>query len=459
MENATETGMAVFSNSMEIFKTTPEILTTNKNRSAKAVEVGNKIIADWQAAWKIEDENERMEALAVIDERSNNYLVKCGAALKEEKELRSSITQLMDEFKKMFTAAENEIDKGKDGTVPSAVQKHRNEFAKQSAAVTARKQKEAEEKAAKAQEGLDIKASITTWIDNKLIDLLTNKKSKMNNSFNGISLLDFDTKSSQLNLMTLSVTKPELLTQLTEVPGYALRRYNTPAEQQAILDEVFANYNFDSFITKWKKEVFELQQDLISKLPSKKNELLEEKRLAEEAEAARVAAVAAAAEAKTRVQKEAAEKAAADAAAAKAAADAAAAAKALREKQEAEELERKAAEEKLAAEQQVEINKQGEQTMAMFDKEAELAEVVQAPEARQGYEIIITHQAAWVQIFQLWFESEGKNLSIDKIGNTKMDQMKAWAEKHAHKNDVKIESKFMKYEPSYKAVNRKAATA
>ncbi|MBK7883038.1 MAG: hypothetical protein IPJ81_03900 [Chitinophagaceae bacterium] len=60
------------------------------------------------------------------------------------------------------------------------------------------------------------------------------------------------------------------------------------------------------------------------------------------------------------------------------------------------------------------------------------------------------------EIFAMWFEKEGKNLPIDKIGNTKLDQMKAWAEKHAFKTGTKIESKFIKYEESFKAVNRKA---
>ena len=115
------------------------------------------------------------------------------------------------------------------------------------------------------------------------------------------------------------------------------------------------------------------------------------------------------------------------------------------------------AEAKAKADQEAELKKQGDHTMAMFDKEAAIAENIQAPEARQGFEIEILHPAAWVQIFQLWFENQGKNMAIDKIGTTKMDQMKSWAEKHAHKEEVMIESKFLKYVPSFKAVNRKAS--
>ena len=127
-----------------------------------------------------------------------------------------------------------------------------------------------------------------------------------------------------------------------------------------------------------------------------------------------------------------------------------------REEEDAERLRLEEAETRQKAEQQQDLKTQGAQTLALFEKESMIAEAPPTPEVRQGFEIVILHPVAWVQIFQLWFENEGKNLAADKIANTKLDQMKTWAEKHAHKNDVKIESKFLKYEPSFKAVNRKA---
>ncbi|MBK7885520.1 MAG: hypothetical protein IPJ81_18275 [Chitinophagaceae bacterium] len=102
------------------------------------------------------------------------------------------------------------------------------------------------------------------------------------------------------------------------------------------------------------------------------------------------------------------------------------------------------------------LKKQGDATMVMFEQEAATAEIDNRPEARQGYEITVLHPVGFTEIFAMWFEKEGKNLPIDKIGNTKLDQMKAWAEKHAFKTGTKIESKFIKYEESFKAVNRKA---
>ena len=127
-----------------------------------------------------------------------------------------------------------------------------------------------------------------------------------------------------------------------------------------------------------------------------------------------------------------------------------------REEADAIRMQDEAAEARRKAEQDADIKKQGEQTMVMFEQEAAIAETASAAEVRQGYEIVVLHPVGYTQIFQLWFENEGKNLPVDKMGNTKLEQMKSWAEKYALKNDVKIESKFLKYEESFKAVNRKA---
>ena len=127
-----------------------------------------------------------------------------------------------------------------------------------------------------------------------------------------------------------------------------------------------------------------------------------------------------------------------------------------REAEESERLMRESEDQKRQAELDADIKKQGEQTMVMFEQEAAMADTAPAPETRQGYDIQVLHPVGYTQIFAFWFENEGKNLPVDKIGNTKLDQMKSWAEKHAQKVGAKIDSKFLKYEESFKAVNRKA---
>ena len=128
-----------------------------------------------------------------------------------------------------------------------------------------------------------------------------------------------------------------------------------------------------------------------------------------------------------------------------------------REDEENEKLQAEAQKKEDDAALNSSIKKEGEQTMSLFEKEAALAEVNNAADIKQGYDIEVTHPVGYTQIFQLWFQTEGTNLSIEKIGNTKLDQMKAWAEKHALKTSTKIESQFIKYHSIVKALNKKAA--
>jgi hypothetical protein len=126
-----------------------------------------------------------------------------------------------------------------------------------------------------------------------------------------------------------------------------------------------------------------------------------------------------------------------------------------REEEEAAEIARKNEEEQKKAAEKVDIESQGEATMAMFEKEMQVADTNDAGPIREGYEIIIKHPVGYTQIFAFWFERAGKDLAIDKLGNTKLDQMKAWCEKLAFKTNEKITSQFIEYKETFKAVNKK----
>ena len=465
MENVIENNqVAIINNSIEVFRSAPEILKANQERSRKALIVGKSVIDQFDSAWIIEDEDQRLLALTAADERANKYLVNCGAALKEEKEMRAAITQMMDEFKKMFTGAENEIDKSKPNTIPSKVQNWRDQYAEESFNIRERKRKEAERIAAKAKEAIDIKADVSNSYSLQYNNFLLERKKNMTKSFNAITLENFEAKEIALKDVEFKYSFAPSLAG----PGTALHS----VEELNIIINTVLEEKADEYINNYKAEMNLLRDEMIDKLPSKKAELIEAKRLADEAaaaaEAARIAdekrqremARANAAE-KIRLEEEsriAQQKESERLAKVKAEQEAAEAAQKKREEEEAERLKAEAEEAQKQAEQKAEMEKAGAQTMVMFEQEAATADNSSAAEVRQGYEITILHQAAYVQIFQLWFENEGKNMTIDKIGNTKLDQMKAWAEKYAQKTGTKIESKFMKYEDSFKAVNRKATT-
>jgi hypothetical protein len=436
--------VAIIHNSIEIFRSAPEVLKENQLKTQKALAVGGSVLDQWHQAWAIEDETERMEALSKADERSNTYLVNCGNAIKQQKDLRAAITQMMDNFKKMFTEAENEIDKAKPNTIPAKIQNNRDTYAQESFKITERKRQEAEREAAKKKDAIELRSNAEIRLFNKYSEYLLAQKTKIQNSFNAITLADFEDKSVKLKAYTPAL-KPEVIT------GFELGLYSsfhTKDEIAAFITEVTEN-KLDEFTSNYAAELTLLRDDLIDNLPSKKAELDEQKRLNDEAIEAERKANKEKDEAKKKQLQELADKAKADK-------EKAAQEKLDREREDAIRMQNESDAAKKQAEQEADIKKQGEQTMVMFEQEAIIAETASTAEVRQGYEIIVLHPVGYTQVFQLWFENEGKNLPVDKMGNTKLDQMKTWAEKYALKSNVKIDSKFLKYDESFKAVNRKA---
>ena len=393
--------------SLDIIKTGPEILKSNSERKIKALAVGNNIL--------IEIESKGMDAS--LDDRCRNYLANINKASKEIQENRKGITQIMDVLKKMYTTVEAEMDIKRDGTIPNKIQGYRDAYAKQLAEEAEKKRKELERQRLKEEEAINIKIHAEKTVSDRLINALYDFKNTINKVFNAISLTDFDTKEKSLKEMNVAL--PEVTYKKATEYINIQAKYHNADEIQALINQGIEQFDIANFEQRWESEIRELQVGLILKLPSKKNELLEiqkaSKKEKERLEADRLK----------------------------------------REQEEADKLKREQEEAKKKAEEEAEIKKQGEVTMNLFEEQAELAQIEQAPETRQGYEIIVSHPVAYTQIFAYWFEREGKNLGLDQLEKKSLGQMKSFCEKHAHKTGELIESKFIKYEPTYKAINRK----
>jgi len=445
--------VTIIENSLEVLKTGPEILMANQNRKEKAIAVGRNILAT------IQEEGMSPEA----DERANKYLANVSAANKSMKESRAGVTQIMDQLKKMFTEVENDLDVKKAGTIPSQIQGHRDQYAKEVAAEQERKRKQAELEAAKASEAIDIKYQMEANYKEQFTQYLLERKTKMQSGFNAIPLEKFDVLSGKLKELTFSFQFKH------EGPYTSITvKYHSDAELKSFADAVII-VNESQLEEVFLSEMNLLKDELVDKLPSKLSELQEQKRLDDEAkaqaEADRIAEekrqaeiVNANAKEKKRLEAEAAierQKEQERQAEMKKKQDAAAAEQRRREQEESDKMKAEAEEQKRKSDLEAEVKKQGEQTMVMFEQEAAMAESAPAPESRQGYEINVLHPVGYTQIFALFFDKEGKNYPLDKLGNTKLDQMKAYCEKVAHKEGQFIDSKFLKYEETFKAVNRK----
>lgn len=440
--------IAVIDTSIEVFKTAPEILKTNQLRSSKAKSVGEAILAQWNDAWEIKNEDQRMQALSTADERSNKYLTNCAAALKEEKEARAAITQMMDLFRKMFTDAESDLDKSKTGTTTSKVQENRDKYVSESHKIQDRKRKEAEHIANKSKEAVTIKSNVEKSLQNGFSEYLLAKKQKLQSAFNALVLDLFADSAASIRMYEPKLSKDQFGT-IAATTG--LFSYHEKGEVSSIVIAVKEQL-YESFQAKYIEEMTALKREIVDKIPSKHEELKEQKRLADEAVEAKRKADEAAKNAKDKAEaerlKEIADKAERDRL--QAIED-----QKKREEQEQFQIQQQSQQQQQEAEQAIDIKAQGEQTMIMFEQEAAVAETTTTPTSRQGYEITLLHPVGATQVFALWFENEGKNLPVDKILNTKVEQMKTWAEKHAGKTGTKIESKFLKYEETFKAVNKK----
>jgi hypothetical protein len=467
--------LTVIDKSIDIFKGAPDILKAHRSRVQKALAVGLNIVTQWENAFMIEDPEARESALASADERTNKFLVNCGIAKTEMEDSRKAITQLMDVIKKMFTEEENKLDPKKD-TIPAKLQSNRNQYAKEVLDIQERKRKEADLRAAKAKEESDIRVFIRNAITQCLIDFLAKKKLAITNTFNAITMDDFDEKTNGLGNLNCNFPLEQVNSIIKYVMPATIRH-----SQGEVIDfdkEERNNYDYPSFCDQYKVQLTELKESLIDRLPSKRDELLEQKRIADEAVTKRQVELKRAEEAeknrqleiakskneaerkKKELEAEVARKAEAERLAeiereAEERRIKAAREQQLRRDQERQKLALEAEGQRKAADQKAEMEKAAGTTQSLFDQAVETSSIGAAPETRSGFNIVVTHPAGLVELFTFWFQRESVNLSIDEMLNRKLDQMKAYAEKAALKGE-RIESKFLKYEPITKAVNRKA---
>ncbi len=458
----------IISNSIEILKEGPQILQESQIRKDKAIQVGKNILN------AIAETGMNPE----LNERCKTYLININTAQKEIKEKRSGVTQIMDQLKKMYTEVENEIDIKKSGTVPAMIQEKRNEYAKKVAEEQERVRQQLENEHKQKEEAIEIRSKINGFIAQELINFIAAKKQKMTTAFNAITLDDYEIKSAALKGMPVAANLEEVKSLIITAKLPIAFQYHTKEEVISIENECKTNYDWNSFQNKHQQEIQAYKVELADKLPSKLSELQEEKAKAEEAERERQEEIERQRLAEEKRQQEMAaakNKAAKDALELQQKKEREEEEQRLKKLQEQAETERIAAEKekqdreeaekqriineqedaRKKAEEAIEIEKQGAITMNMFEQEAQLAEVVDAPETRQGFEIKVSHAVGYTQLFAFWFEREGKNLGLDKLEKTSLGQIKAWCEKHAHKTDEKISSQFLKYEVTIKAVNRK----
>jgi len=269
MESTTQNNqVAIIQNSLEVLKTGPAILLNNQARKDKALTVGRNILTLIMS----------QGMSAELDERAMKFLANVSTANKEMKEERSAVTQIMDQLKKMYTEVENDLDVKKDGSIPAQIQKHRDQYAKQLAEEAEKRRQEAERQAQKAKEAVDLKFAAENAILNGFTQYLSEKKGKLINAFNTATLGNISEVEAKLSAYTPNY--PQTAHQAIPVKAsYWLHK----AEEAEDIFNIVRSEKYPGFAAQYESEMNAVKADLLSKIPSKLNELNEQRRLAEEA--------------------------------------------------------------------------------------------------------------------------------------------------------------------------------
>jgi septal ring factor EnvC (AmiA/AmiB activator) len=448
----------MFVESLSIFQGAPQVLKENKLSVTGAKAAIQKIYDAYTA------NGNKMNA--ELDAQAKDLLIKINATIKSMNGKRSGFTQLASALSKQFTTLEAELDPTKAGTEANKIQKLRDDWAKFCIEEGERKRKEAQAETEKQKQ----KAELKGWIIQKIGELLANylftQKQAWNNSFNAITLADYDTKAAKLTDAPCA---------FNNTASASILQYNLPFSRLSDEDKTTVQrvtheeYDFTSWIATYNREMAELKQTLIDRLPSKKTELeaaaeaererQQELQRQQEAERHRQETIAKAnAEEKERLEKQAeidrenerkrreqldAEKNRQDEE------------RRQREDEERRKMEDEKKHSELRAKESGNLATASMTAASLFDQAAAVSETANTPEARTGYDIAVLHPAGWVEIFQFWYQREGVKLSVEESGKKSLNQMKKFVEAVAKKDDVKIESKYLKYTIAVKAINRK----
>ena len=397
------TDLATQDQLQEIVLSGSEILKNSELRVSKAVSVGDKLLAEIQ-------ENGMSPEL---DERANKFLVNCRTAKNDIETQRKPITAFFDTIRKQFTEIEGKLDPKKTESLPTAIQYYRDQWVKKLKTDEEAKQKLAQAKIDQEKEVIDIKTALEVQLSAHVNNHISDRKQKLQDSFNGITLANFSDKSDALKVLAISYQKSHFD---YFSPNWQ-RKLVTQEETTVMLNHFIASKDFDLIAAVVVDEIRKFKEELIEKLPSLKTSLDEMAKAGEEEQkrlAAERAKREADAEAKIKADAEAKNKADAEAA---------------------------------------EIKKTADQTNAMMNN-LELNDTV-APETRDGFKIKLINKTAIAEIFTFWFQREGITLTLEELEKKSIAQMKAYCEKVGHKSGDLIVSENLKYEPVYKAVNRK----
>ena len=347
-----------------------------------------------------------------IDQAAADYLKKVNVTLKNMDERRKPITQIFDKVRSFFTSQEKEIDPKDSTTIPGKLVVKRNEYAKYKYEEEQRRKKEAEQRARIETE----KANYQQTIENSLLSYfnqyLSSKVSELQAIFSNLTHENFDREVIGITVFQTDYPKSHFDKFSADSATYYISQETKKEIRRNILQG-----RYEQLAQQYKAKILNVKQDLIDRIPSKRNELaeLEQLRLAN--------------------------------------AEAAAKAEELRKQREIEATSKRMEEikrEEEAAKQEAALKAQQSTIGSLFAGAA--ASVAPTPtNAKVKEKIVIVNLQGYLEVFQMWWLNEGKALPVEELEKI-FKKMITYCEKQANSKDQKhIESQFIRYEADVKA--------
>lgn len=248
----------------------PQALDENKTSNVRAIKRGRELL-----------DNAKLNGMnPQLDELIAEFVKKGKITIKNMNEKRAPFTQMMTMVAKEFTGLENEVKE-----IVDEAQKVRDEFA----AKVMRERQEAERQAtlklAKDNEKIEIEKNYRISHSEKYTEYLLNFKTSKMNWFNELTIETIDLAEESIKTMLNGLSDSSFM---YSIP-LQVSKYHTPEEVKTIIGDIQMGLTYDS-VSDFKTNISTFQRELIDTIPTKKNQLLEDKLEADRIKAERLEA-------------------------------------------------------------------------------------------------------------------------------------------------------------------------
>lgn len=335
---------------------------------------------------------------AETDEAAKAYIEAAGKCKSKMFEMRSPVTQLMDQYRKVFTSLEGDFDKTNTNTIPGKLQALRNKYAAELKAKAEAEARKAQEVSMQLQVLERYKQSVLGEFVNKVTAMTNQQVGYIRQSFENCNLENYDQVYAYIENMPEHFTLEQMVGNLCMHNGSAI-----PLPQGFPADFNFVETRMKIY-TKAAAQQDAQYNQTIKQNKASYLEMLQAKK--KQMELAKVDAEAAKAKAEE-----------------------------IKRHQE-EEDRRIALEQQQAAEKarkEAELASQQGMAMSLFgNMEAQAAQP--AVKTKTKKVIKIDSKNGYLQLLNFWWVNEGQNLDLDELAKV-FKKMVTYAEKRANAKD------------------------